>query len=135
MNQNCTCGTTSKTHPKFFIRHSDIVFDKRRAYVESVCAILDASRFGHRRRGDLVADLEWLEVEEAVFFEMSDDEMAPLYALSPVGRLGYQVVEAEYRKARRMRVVNVLPDGFHRAAAQPNIRGGFGRGSPSPVGS
>jgi len=135
MNQNCTCGTTSKTHPKFFIRHSDIVFDKRRAYVESVCAILDASRFGHRRRGGLVADLEWLEVEEAVFLERSKDEMVPLYALSPVGRLGHQVVEAEHRKARQMGIVNVLPDGFHRAAAQQNIRGGFGRGSPSPVGS
>ena len=132
MNQNCTCGTTSKTHPKFFIRHSDIVFDKRRAYVESVCAILDASRFGHRRRGNHVADLEWLEVEEAVFLERSEDEMG---TLSPVGRIGHQVVEAEHRKARQMGIVNVLPDGFHRAAAQPNIRGGFGRGSPSPVGS
>ena len=126
MNQNCTCGTTSKTHPKFFIRHSDIVFDKRRTYVESVCAILDASRFGHRRRGDLVADLEWLEVEEAVFLERSKDEMVPLYALSPVGRLGHQVVEAEYRKARQMGIVRP-PQREQKSNRSPSC---FARGSP-----
>ena len=126
MNQNCTCGTAS-IHPKFSVRLPGIGFDKRAAFVESVCAVLNESRYGRGRKGDLVVNLsERPETEQAVFFEMSDGEMVPLYALSPVGRNGYQVVEAEYRKAKQMGIVGP-PQSAHNSNGSSSH---LGRGSP-----
>ena len=106
MNQNCTCGTAANTRLKLFLNHPDIVFDKRAGFVESVCSVLNESRFGPGRTGELVVNLsERPEMEEAVFFDFADCELVPSYALSPEGRLGHQVVEAGYRKAKQMGLV------------------------------
>ena len=126
MNQNCTCGTTV-ARLKLSLNHPDIVYDKRAAFVESVCAVLNESRFGPGRTGELVVNLsERPEMEEAVFFDWSDGEMVPSYALSPEGRLGHQVVEAGYRKARQMGLVGP-PQRPHNSNGSPSC---LARGSP-----
>ena len=74
MYQNCNCRTNPNSHPQFFIRRSDIAFDPRVAYVESVCASLAESRFGPGRV--LPVTVNWsdrLENEPAVFFDLLDD--------------------------------------------------------------
>ena len=49
MYKNRISRTTPNRHPQFFIRRSEIAFDERVAYVESVCATLVESRFGPGR--------------------------------------------------------------------------------------
>lgn len=66
MHQNRIRRTTPKrtpnSHPQFFIRRSEIVFDKRARYVESVCATLIESRFGaSTTKGHLLRDAQWVE--------------------------------------------------------------------------
>ena len=130
MNQNCTyCtgGTNAKTNPKFSVRLSGIVYDARVAYVESVCAALIDSRFGPGRSSQLGVKLsDRPENEPAVFYDLIDDAMVPSYALPPFGRDGYQVVEAAYRKATQMGLLDAMPNGHNSAASPSNL----GRGSP-----
>ncbi len=74
MYQNCNCRTNPNSHPQFFIRRSDIAFDPRVAYVESVCASLAESRFGPGCV--LPVSVNWsdrLELEPAVFSDLLDD--------------------------------------------------------------
>ena len=78
MYQNHIRRTTPKitpnSHPQFFIRRSEIAFDPRVAYVESVCASLAESRFGPGRV--LPVTVNWsdrLELEPTVFFDLLDD--------------------------------------------------------------
>lgn len=127
MNQNCTCGTNYNIHPKFTVYHTGIVFDERAGFVESVCATLIESRYGPGRASQLVVKLsDRPETESAVFFELSDGEMVPSYALSPMGRCGYQVIEAGYRRAKQMGLMDAKPNVHNPASSPPHL----GRGSP-----
>src|SRR5664279_3456590 len=105
--------TTPNSQPQFYIRRSQIAFDDRVAYVESVCATLIESRFGRGRVSPVIIKLsDRPELEPAVFFDLSDAEpngLVPCYALSPEGRAGYQVVEAAYRRAKQMGFVDAGP--------------------------
>src|SRR5258708_5261286 len=97
MNQNCTCGTAANTHPKFSAYHPGILFDERAAFVENGCAVLIESRYGPGRSSQLFVNLsDRPEIEPGIFFDLIDGEMVPLYALSPAGRYGYQVVEGHH---------------------------------------
>ncbi len=103
MYQNSNCQTKSKSHLQFFIRRSEIPFDKRVRYIESVCQVLIESRFGPGRIAPVVIDLsDRPEIEPAVFYDLCEDgEMVPCYSMSPHGRAGYQVIEAAYQERSR----------------------------------
>ena len=127
--------TTPNRHPPFFIRHSDIAFDKRIAYIESVCATLIESRFGPGRVDPVIIDFsDRPELEPAVFYDLCDAEpngLVPCYSLSPQGRAGFQVVEAAYRRAKQMGLVDAAPNARKPAAAlTPIYPSNLGRGSP-----
>jgi hypothetical protein len=138
MNQDHDCRTTPNrtpnSHPQFFIRRSEIAFDPRRAYIESVCATLIESRFGPGRPTPVLIKLtDQPERGATVFYDLCDDTpdgpngLTPCYALSPVGRNGYQLVEAAYRRAKQMGLVDVrLTVRNSPADLTPNQ----GRGSP-----
>ncbi len=120
---------TPNSHPQFFIRRYERVFGPEAEYVESVCATLIESRFGMGRLMPVIVVLsDRPELEPAAFFDLSDNnEMTPCYALSPLGRAGYQVVEAAYRRAKQMGLLDAGPNALNSAAAlTPNQ----GRGSP-----
>ena len=123
---------THQTSPKhcprpLSIRLPAIALDEKAAFVESTCATLIESRFGPGRAYKLIVRLsDRPELERAVFYDLSDGETVPCYAISPVGRNGYQVVEAEFRKAKQMGIVGPRPQG-HSAAVPPATHG---RGSP-----
>lgn len=129
MYKNRISRTTSKRQPQFFIRRSEIAFEERTAYVESVLAVLIESRFGF----DCVAPVTIVlsdrsAPEPAVFFDLSEQGMVvPCHGLSTLGRKGYQVVEAEYRRAKQMGLLDAMPNARNSTTAlQPNQ----GRGSP-----
>ena len=123
-----TTPGTNRRHPQFFIRRSEIAFDHRVAYIESVCATLVESRFGPGRVTPVVINLsDRPELEPAVFYDLCDDGMVPSYELSPLGRKNYQLAEAAYRRAKKMGLVDAVPNALNSAAAlAPNL----GRGSP-----
>ena len=128
MYKNQISRTTPNRHPQFFIRRSEIAFDPRIEYIESVCATLVESRFGPGRVDPVIVNLsDRPELEPAVFYDHSDDEMVPCYALSPVGRASYQVVEAAYRRAKQMGLVATSHNAHNSMAALPPNQG---RGSP-----
>ena len=127
--------TTSKRTPnnqqQFFIRRSDIAFDERVAYVESVCQALVESRFGPGRVDPVIINFsDRPELEPAVFYNLLDDELngqVSFYALSSLGRAGYQVVEAAYQRAKQMELLDAGPNAnSSMTALTPNQ----GRGSP-----
>ena len=94
MYQNHIRRTTPKitpnSHPQFFIRRSDIAFDPRVAYVESVCASLAESRFGPGRAEPVVIDLSGCpEFDPALFCDLCDDvELLSDYDLEHLSFLG-----------------------------------------------
>ncbi|MFN0280316.1 MAG: hypothetical protein ACKVRN_17195 [Pyrinomonadaceae bacterium] len=129
MKRNRICRTTPNRHPQFFIRRSEIAFDEKVRYVESVCQVLIESRFGPGCVDPVVIDLsDRPEPGAAVFYDLSENgEMVPCYALSPHRRAGFQVVEAAYRRAKQMGLVTTRPSGHNlKADTSPNQ----GRGSP-----
>ncbi len=131
MYEDRICRTNPNRHPQFFIRRSEIAFDERVAYIESVCAVLIESRFGPGRVPPVVINLsDRPELERAVFYDLSEDEpigLVPCYSLSPLGRAGYQVVEAAYGRAKQLGLVADPVRGSHfTAESAPNQ----GRGSP-----
>jgi len=114
-------------NPLSHIRLNPIPRDEKAAFVESVCAVLIESRFGPGRTCQIVVDLsDRPELEPAVFYDLTDEGLIPCYAISPLGRSGYQVVEAEFRKAKQMGLVGPRPPG-NSTAANPTT---LGRGSP-----
>ena len=107
------------------IRLNAIPLNEKAAFVESICAVLIESRFGPGRTCQLVVDLsDRPELEPAVFFDLTDEGLIPCYAISPLGRAGYQLVEAEFRKAKQMGLVAPLR---HSSAETPAM---LARGSP-----
>jgi len=114
-------------NPLSSIRLNAIPRNEKAAFVESVCAVLIESRFGPGRACQPVVDLtDRPELEPAVFFDLTDEGPIPCYAISPLGRTGYQVVEAEFRKAKQMGLIGPRPPGNSTAATPTTL----GRGSP-----
>jgi len=108
-------------NPLSSIRLNPIPRNEKAAFVESICAVLIESRFGPGRTCQFFVDQpDRPELEPAVFFDLSDD---PCYAISPLGRSGYQVVEAEFRKAKQMGLIGPHPPHHSTPAT-------LGRGSP-----
>ncbi len=135
MNQNSICRPTSNStdnrHSPFFIRRYERVFGPEAAYVESVCANLIESRFGPGRLIPVIVVLtDRPEPGDEVFLDLCEGEpngTVPCYALSPLGRAGYQVVEAAYRRAKQMGLLDPGPNARNSTVAlTPNQ----GRGSP-----
>ena len=136
MYKNRIRHATPKLNPnsqlKFFIRRSDIAFEKRVRYIESVCQVLIESRFGPGRVEPVVINFsDRPELESAVFYDTCDGSpngLVPCYSLSPHGRAGYQVIEAAYRRARQMGLVDAAPNAPNSTfPLTPNQ----GRGSPN----
>jgi len=121
MYRNRRRRTSSNGQPQFYIRRSEIAFDERAAYIESVCAALLESRFGPGHISPVTIDnCGRPELEPSVFLDISDEEMVSCYVLSLQGRAGFQVTA--YRQQMRP-----IPAGVNSAAAlSPNQ----GRGSP-----
>ena len=106
------------------IRMPGMPFNEKLAFVENVLDILIESRFGPSRVSQLVVNLsDEPELEPAVFYDLTDEGFTPCYALSPVGRNGYQVVEAQYRKEVRTGAVRAPPylehESPHRSRGSP----------------
>ncbi len=126
-----TPTSTDNRHSPFFIRRYERVFGPEAEYVESVCANLIESRFGPGRLIPVIVVLtDRPEREPAVFYDLCEGEpngAVPCYALSPLGRKGYQVVEAAYRRAKQMGLLDAVPNARNSTVAlTPN----HGRGSP-----
>ncbi len=83
MYQNTIRRPTANRNPNFHVRCSDIAFDERVAFIESVCATLIESRFGPGRGSLLVTLSGRPELEPAAFFDLMDNELVPFYALLP----------------------------------------------------
>ena len=129
MYENRISHNKQNRHPQFFIRRSEIAFDPRAAYVEHVCAILIESRFGPGRVSPVVISLsDRPELEPAVFYDLTDVGTVPCYALSPLGRAGYQVVEAAYRRAKQMGLLDDVGPNAHNSTS--TLTPNQGRGSP-----
>ena len=131
MYNECDRCKTTKPHPKFFIPRSEIEFDPRVAYIESVCTTLVESRFGPGRVDTILIDLgDRPELEPAVFYDLCEgvpDGRVPCYTLSPQGRAGYQVIEAAYRRAKQRSLVDVGSAVRH---SPSDLTQNQGRGSP-----
>jgi len=108
---------------QFYIRRSEIVFDPRVVYIESVCAALLESRFGPGRVEPLVID-HHPELEELFLLERADRGTVPCHSLSPQGRADYRVIDAKYCTAMHRGLVPAV--GNSAAPLPPNQ----GRGSP-----
>jgi len=110
-------------NPLSHIRLNPIPRNEKAAFVESVCAVLIESGFVPGRTLEFFFDQpDRPELEPAVFFDLTDDGLVPCYAISPLGRSGYQVVEAEFRKAKQMGLAPPRRNGISPAT--------LGRGSP-----
>src|SRR4051812_34953872 len=127
MYHECVRRTTPKRNPQFLIRRCDIPFDRRTAYVEGVCSTLVESRFGPGRVEPIIVNLSNRpERERAVFYDLADDGLnglLPCYNLSPLGRAGYQMIEAAYRRAKQMGLLDAGPPTAPNSAAflPPNL--------------
>ncbi len=130
MYKSRICRTTPKSHTQFFIRRSESAFDERVRYVESVCQVLIESRFGACFVEPVIIDLsERPELEPVVFSDLLDElnGLVPCYFMSLQGRNGYQVIEAAYRRAKQMGLLDSAPNAHNSTTAlTPNQ----GRGSP-----
>ena len=85
----------SKSRNPFSVRLAEIPVHEKAVYVHSVCAALIDSRFGMGRSKPLVTQLsDRPELEDAVFWEVSDRYKAPVYTmLSDSERVRREVTE------------------------------------------
>ncbi len=66
------------------VSSAGLVYDKRAAYIESVCGALTESRFGPGRSASIAICLsDTPKLEPAVFYEMSAGGPAPAYTVLP----------------------------------------------------
>ena len=85
MNKKHQCRTTS-SDPKS-LPSARLVYDERVAFVESVCAALNDSRFGHGRT--LVLIKKRRELDDIVRLDLGLMETENVsYDLTPLGRIG-----------------------------------------------
>ena len=143
MYQNCNCRTNPNSPSQFFIRRSDIAFDPRVAYVESVCASLAESRFGPGCV--LPVSVNWsdrLELEPVPLSDLCDDgELVSSYDLAHLSFLGHKILRYTQASclrsdkfsgthglsAKQMGLLDAEPNMHHSTSAlSPNQ----GRGSP-----
>ena len=122
---------TSNSHPQIFIPRSDIAFDKRVDYIESVCAVLIESRFIDDPITTVFEKLsDRPEPRAAVFSDLFDSVpglQRPFYARFSLGRAANQAVEAAFRKAKEMGFAAAASHGNSFAADCPQ---NLGRSSP-----
>jgi len=114
------------TDPTAQHSHARMPFNEKLAFVENVLDIPLESRFGPSRVSRLVVNLsDKPELEPAVFFNETGEGLISCYALSPLGRNGYQVVEAQFRKEVRMGTVRPPPylqhESPHRLRGSPDV--------------
>ncbi len=129
MEKPYICPHTGRPVTPLNIRMPGMPFNEKLAFVENVLDILIESRFGPSRVSQLVVNLsDKPELEPVVFYDLTDEGLTPCYALSPVGRNGYQVVEAQFRKEVRSGAVSPPPYLQHESPYRP-------RGSPDDLGT
>jgi len=134
MYKNRISRTPVSHDPQFLIRRADIAYDERMAFVESVCQTLIESRFGPGSNYEalpVVINLgDRSELEPAVFYDFDHSDpngLVSFYTLPFLGRAGYQVVEAAYRRAKQVGLLDAAPNARNSTSAlTPNQ----GRGSP-----
>lgn len=129
MNQNCIDRTSSGHNLRILTRMADITYDKRAAYVKSVCSTLTDSRFGPGRVKPIAIRLsEWPELEPAVFYEMSPAGPAPAYTFLPPSEFARRYANDIIRRQLAppdpdRAIIHIRPD----RTSDPQNRG---RGSP-----
>ncbi len=117
------------THPQLFIRQCDIAYERERVkQVEHVCRILIESRFGPDRTAPFVIHIsERHELDEMAFFDLCDNGVVqPCRAFSSLGHTLLQVVEAAFKRAKQIGLLDEISAAHRAANASPNQ----GRGSP-----
>ncbi len=122
---------TIDRQPQFFINRSEIAFDERARFVEFVCSVWNEGRFGPDLAPPVTIDRnDRPETEPTAFYDLPDDRqngVARYYALSPLGRAVYQVLDAELRRAKQTRLLAASANGSNTTA---NSSSNQGRGSP-----
>lgn len=114
------CGQKRNTS----ISLASIPLDRRRRYIDDVCRVLNESRFGLGRTWECLINLtKEPEKEEAVFYDMTPAGPVPCYSQSPLGRKGYQIVDAMLRKMEEELRLN----GCHSSLSPTTVTA---RGSP-----
>ncbi|MFZ1702078.1 MAG: hypothetical protein WBO10_11880 [Pyrinomonadaceae bacterium] len=110
-----------------WVRLDPLPFDRRAAYVQSVCDVLIESRFGPGRPSQLVVHLsDRPELDPSVFYDMISGEMVPCYEMCPYGRSHYQVLEVAFRRSKEAR----LADGSNGSNGAHKSTATLARGSP-----
>jgi hypothetical protein len=132
MYHNCTYRQAVNRSSNFSVRCPDILFDKRMAFVESVCDTLIKSRFGAGCSAAWVVEMR-SETENVGCFDLMDTGLVSLYELDLVRLHTRPISDAARREAMRQGPTNILtrrsnsPAGSGpNAAAMPYL----GRGSP-----
>src|SRR5258708_625703 len=126
MNTNQVCPTRPNCSKPLPVRLDPMPVDERAVYVHSVCAVLIDSRFGPGRTPPpFVVHLSEYP-EPAVLFDLTSKRMVYLDSLPLVGRCGYQVVEAEYQKAKHLRLVSLSFVLGRIKISRPMIKRDFG---------
>jgi hypothetical protein len=125
---------TIRSHPQLFIRRSEIAFDLRAAYVDSVCRALIESRFGPGAFYEpSPAVINWSNrpnLEPVLVSDLLNDEpnsAMPFGAIQPQGRAGWQVADAALRRAKQIGLVAALLLCSRFTSVSPSNQG---RGSP-----
>lgn len=103
MNENHIPQTPINRNPQSYVRQAVIPYEERMAFVESVCAALNESRFGSGRVAWSVVKLSNRpELEPAVFYDLSDDGILPWYALPPLGRGRDRIRELASKRVKQL---------------------------------
>jgi len=131
MYQNSIRRISPNSHPQFFIPRSEITFDERLPFIESVLSVLNESRFGPGSvYHSVLRSSNRPEPGAAPIYDFDDDDpngLVPFYALPSLGRAGYLILEAAYRKAKQIELSDSGPNPRNSTSAlAPNQ----GHGSP-----
>ncbi len=90
MYQNRIHRISPNSHPQFFIRRSEIAFDERLPFIESILETLLESRFGPGGvYQSVLRSSDHPDLEPAAFSDMLGDDtkgLSPFYSLPSLGR-------------------------------------------------
>ena len=127
MYQNLNHRPSAANSPKpFSVRLDPIPVNEKAVYVHSVCAALIDSRFGPGRSTPFVHDLrESLELEPAVFCDLTIDGPVPSYSILPDSEMARRYMADAIR--RELTQANPVAVSIH---VQPLPPSNLGRGSP-----